>query len=823
MEKLINPLWIIVFLQVPLATSVQSTEDGVSTLFIQCILSTLSTLSTLSPLSTPSSLSTPSTLSTSASILSMASTPHSHFASALVKVGRGRTEERRQCRHCNQSYSLSTSPTVLRQHLDIKHPGIPPPLPLSASSPSVCLPPSKKRTFQSTLEQTTLFINNEALRPALAALFARCSWAHHIVEFPEFINVISAVRTSTCPPPNRRQLRQSQIELAQSLRTRVVRQLRCYCRTSPLTVAIDGWTDVNSSKVTNVVILCGGEAYYWCSIVNSLSHNTAAWLKESLVRVLTGIREEGLMFTAMVADNERVNRTLWELLLVPFPFLIRSPCAAHLIQLCVNRALELPLIEPLFTSMECLLRQFKLKESRLKLKNLQVVNPLRATSASGIPVVYGLLRPQDTRWSSWLYAAQRLLMLRAYVDLVHQQDASFWSGLSELVTFLKPFQVATDVMQEDGSTLFDVWRQFKRLLTHVRGIPPLNLFHSSKEAIIHIILDLWEKHINIDAVIACAQLSFDSSADDIFPDKIQDARRWFLDFAAQYALYWRIADSDDADFALVKRTALREWSAFLGRTQGTCFDHLDIDIEELRKEYADDPPAFPRAVWNLYLVDAPIISHAAVAILSVCASEAAVERTFSAQGLVHSDLRNRLGDATIEAEMFIKFNQRTVERVEGQQPRVRRKGHSSGEAIGYCTEMGEEYEEVEALPSVTGLFTRPQLRAEEKVGVVESVEAMEVVGAVEAVEEKAEGVSAIISHVPCPPATDDVQLFIRHIVSVMVVTGKYRWSQSRMLQLWTEGQQWRPPMMDTDEVLRNKIMAYVRAQEVLQNPLTEEL
>jgi hypothetical protein len=750
----------------------------------------------------------------------MSSTSNPHFSLTFISGSRGKTEERRLCRHCDQSYALATSLTILRQHIAAKHPGVPIPLPLLSSSTSVSLLPSKKRTIQSTLDQSTLFINNEALRPALAALFARCGWSHHTVEFPEFLNVIAAVRSSYCPPPNRRQLRQSQIELAQSLRTRVVRQLRCYCRASPLTVAIDGWTDVNSSKVTNVVILCGGVAYYWCSIVNGLSHNTAVWLKESLLRVLTGIKEEGLMFNAMVADNERVNRTLWELLLVPFPFLIRSPCAAHLIQLCVNRALELPLIEALFTSMECLLRQFRLKDSRLKLKNLQVANPLKATTANGIPVVYGLLRPQETRWSSWLYAAQRLLMLRAYVDMVIQQDVDFWNGISELVTFLKPFQRATDVMQEDGSTLFDVWRQFKRLLTHVRGIPPLNLFHSSKEAIIDIIIDLWEKHININAVIACAQLSFDSSVDDIFPDKIQDARHWFIDFAAQYALYWHIADSTDADFALVRRSALREWSAFLGRTQGTCFDHLDIDVEELRQEYADDALAFPRAVWNLYLVDAPIISHAAVAMLSVCASEAAVERTFSAQGLTHSDLRNRLGDDTVEAEMFIKFNQRTVERMEGHLPRVRRKARNSGDAVGDCAEMGEDYEEVDGLPSVATLFSRPEVRVEEKVEVVDRVDRVE---AVDAMDEKEEVVSAVISQVPRPPATDDVQSFIEHIVREMGVTPKYRWSEARMNQLWTNGQQWRPPMRDTDVVLRNKVMGYVRAQEAAQDPLTVEL
>jgi hypothetical protein len=90
-------------------------------------------------------------------------------------------------------------------------------------------------------------------------------------------------------------------------------------------VAFDGWTNVNTSKVTNVAILCGGVAYYWCSIVNGHSHNTAVWLQDSLVRVLNGIRAEGLMFTALVADNERVNRTLWELLLVPSSSAPRVP------------------------------------------------------------------------------------------------------------------------------------------------------------------------------------------------------------------------------------------------------------------------------------------------------------------------------------------------------------------------------------------------------------------------------------------------------------------------------------------------------------------
>ena len=63
-------------------------------------------------------------------------------------------------------------------------------------------------------------------------------------------------------------------------------------------------------------------------------------------KVLEEIKQEGLIFSALVADNEQVNKTLHHLLLPSFPFLIRSPCAAHLVQLCVNHALNLPAIEP---------------------------------------------------------------------------------------------------------------------------------------------------------------------------------------------------------------------------------------------------------------------------------------------------------------------------------------------------------------------------------------------------------------------------------------------------------------------------------------------
>lgn len=60
--------------------------------------------------------------------------------------------------------------------------------------------------------------------------------------------------------------------------------------------------------------------------------------------------------------------------------------------------------------------------------------------------------------------------------------------------------------------------------------------------------------------------------------------------------------------------------------------------------------------------------HAAIALLSIAGSEAAVERSFSAQDIVHSKRRNRLKDDAVEQEVFIRFNSSILER---QLPRQR--------------------------------------------------------------------------------------------------------------------------------------------------------
>ena len=55
-----------------------------------------------------------------------------------------------------------------------------------------------------------------------------------------------------------------------------------------------------------------------------------------------------------------------------------------------------------------------------------------------------------------------------------------------------------------------------------------------------------------------------------------------------------------------------------------------------------DPAPEALSYWFELAVHVPLLSKVAVAIFSITPSEACVERSFSAQGLVHSDLRSNL-------------------------------------------------------------------------------------------------------------------------------------------------------------------------------------
>ena len=76
----------------------------------------------------------------------------------------------------------------------------------------------------------------------------------------------------------------------------------------------------------------------------------------------------------------------------------------------------------------------------------------------------------------------------------------------------------------------------------------------------------------------------------------------------------------------------------------------------------DDSYEAVRMYWieRLSIKETELLASVELPLLAINPSEASVERSFSQQKLIHSSLRNRLGNDIIEAQMFIKMNDKLL-------------------------------------------------------------------------------------------------------------------------------------------------------------------
>ena len=502
-------------------------------------------------------------------------------------------------------------------------------------SGSACSSESVKRPKPST--QTTLpfaFASSGRISAArqMALCFATNRIAYNVADNPTFRAFCDAVRLSNSALPSRRALKEETSALADDMRKQVLTRL--VNSKSPVGVLLDGWTNVRHTKVTNIVLISSGIAYYWCSIANPYEKNTAAWMHAALLPKLQELLSCGVRFAAFIADNEAVNNALYDLLRAPFPFLVRVPCAAHTIQLVVKQVMGCARWSAVQRTADDILHRFAAcKEARSRLRSLQ----------QGEKHEYCLIKPNDTRWNSHMYACERLHLLRRFINIIYPQDDSCWTELQAYVNFLIPFQVATDIVQSDSATLFDVFQQWCKLHQHVK---------TADEGIVKLstaaLNERWETQVNKPATIASALLSLDVDLVQlkVAAETIEDARRFVVSFGSAYLRFFHMSALSEDDLSGLLRNQLGQFVGRRGR-----FQQLDEQVRTMKKSAGAQWSAVD--VWALYEME---LATVATALLTMPASEAAVERSFSAQGAVHSKLRNRLHDITVQQEMFVAFN-----------------------------------------------------------------------------------------------------------------------------------------------------------------------
>jgi hypothetical protein len=581
-----------------------------------------------------------------------------------------------ECKECGMDFARGSDSTAWKAHLAARHPlefheheaavaRLPPPAAAAtaaSSSPSSVVSrsssvvsASKKRKLPDSAQPSvTAAFGAARAKPALASLalcFTMSSIAHNVVETPECQQFLRDVGWGGALP-TARGLRDSVLSQAAELRSRVATELQ----RSPVTLATDGWTNVLKEKITNVVGIVGGRAFYWTSLVNATQRNTAVWLYEQLLPVFnTLIHEHDVRIIAFVVDNEAVNRRLHELLVGDYPFLVHVPCAAHTIQLIVRSCLASPALSAIAEQLTDLISLFDTKEKRQELRRMQDFR-------GGAPLA--LLRPNDTRWSSTFLAAERVLRIRKDLEICFEDEVAsitskeaFFTALADLVAFLQPFRSATDVLQSDSATLFSVYQQFTLLLEHVQA--------RDEGWAATVILQRWRDNTNTPPTVASAILSFVHPPENM---DVMAAQDFIVSFGCAYLSFYALSTLGEQE--LTDKLTL-QLLQFIGR------EERFSTIEDKRASVLR-AGGTARMVWLLY--NSCELGKVALALLSVTASEAAVERTFSAQAAVHTKKRNRLHSDTVEAEMLLKFNQRQLR--PGPKP----------DSFGSCTVMAEDFD-----------------------------------------------------------------------------------------------------------------------------------
>lgn len=518
--------------------------------------------------------------------------------------------------------------------------------------------------------------------------WATNSLSHQLIDNPAFRKfIVWMQKNPTRTLPDRRTLRKNILHSSTSVRNEV----RTHLRSSFTTIAIDSWTNVRNECVNNVCGIANGNAFYLTSVVNKLSQkNTAEWLFDRIAPYIQAlIDNHHIQIVAVVTDNGSNMMLLGSMLEKRFGIL-HLPCAAHLLQLMVKKVLGNDVFKDAISATLNLMQLFKNnKVYRSRLLKQQFAERPNCTP-------YRLVKPNDTRWSSMYYCCRRLLSLEMVVRKVMlNEDGALtdehWTTLKHLVKLLKPFQVATDMLQRDDATLIDCYRAIQMINNHVGcfAADMKTKHHAAASSVAKEWQSIfshyadkakeWTKVVSATLDVACCNA--DEVKGTVLEKRFGPVARakgyeLFSSFGAKIIKrYTIIPSAASMEIPQIETMIKKEWADFEIR-RGICANFGNEMLEVIRTRQ----PIIN--AYTKYFRTHPFMTTTARIFLSMNVTEAAVERTFSAQDQVHSKKRNRLMDDVVTAEMVLKFNVGVLRQMEQIQ------------ANGTCHKRKKNYDEL---------------------------------------------------------------------------------------------------------------------------------
>jgi hypothetical protein len=487
----------------------------------------------------------------------------------------------------------------------------------------------------------------------LAMAFAKNSLPHSLIDDDYFKRAIAEIKKNPNIEINRKKLRDIILTEGNKINENMLNKLSSSAQ--PITIALDGWTNVRSNKVTNLLLISNGTSYFYTSIENTNSQNKTEWIVSQLEEKIKFLVSKKINVIAMATDNENLMKSVCKKIKLLFPVIISVPCAAHIVQLCLKKICEIKTIESMIDKVTDIIYLIKCrKKNKTQLYQLQIDDDIK----NPLMIIY----PVETRWSSIIMCIERMLLLEKYIKVIIDKlqlnlENNFWIKLKSLYKFLEPISTYTNQIQKDNASIYSVWSCFNKIIEHYKNEKEKDKDKDKDEdkdlakisgTVISVIQDKWNEHINSNIIDASRLLNFDQKF------KInKETTEFIIDWGAQYLTTYKIID--DTNIENTKKILKLQINELLARQNE--FAYIENTINNLKQACEIKKTIFTfKYVWGGYCASYFELSKVAIAILSIYPTESCVERSFSVQTDVHTLDRNRLSNDIIDAEMNIKWN-----------------------------------------------------------------------------------------------------------------------------------------------------------------------
>lgn len=513
---------------------------------------------------------------------------------------------------CPAEFSATTSTNTLASHL----------LKMHKLSP----PDAQTAKKQKTAESFAVRENEDVqLNPMefVCALWARCGLSYQLVEDVMFR------RQFSCTYPvglNRHRLSEEMITLADKVDGLIGAQMKG----NAVTVCMDGWTHFRD-KYVDLLAVCRGKSYFLTSV--RVLRNSEEQLRPILDSAHRTLRAWGAVLVAVCADNARGGLNAIEAFTSDNRAVVGFRCQAHSLQLAVWDILRLEPAAMYSDAAEKYMEFFADAERRRAIEEAQ------QTEVAVNRCIKPTVALNKTRWSSMYLLLKEIVQLQKYFDAVgFILTADELSGVHFLLELLKPFYDQTQLMQGDSCDVMHAAESWKILSQHLKEMKTKQADGARKRVCVaaqEILDERGECHLRTNEDFVMLQF-LSGPAAMARKDKQKGAEKTLA--AARYV--WEELGHPATSVHTMAGQLDKELAEFISNNEG---------------------PAPDLWISSARACAHPLLYKIATMYLSIHPTEACVERAFSAQGLLHSDLRAGLSLRSVVALMKVRMNLRTLQ------------------------------------------------------------------------------------------------------------------------------------------------------------------